>query len=335
MISISGGGGQVLRTALALSMLTKQPFKITNIRENRPKPGLMPQHLACVRSAQEMCKAKTDAQQGQTELTFIPEEYKAKNYNIDIKTAGSITLLCQTVLLPAIFSEKAHTITIQGGTDVNWSMPYDYFANVIIPQYRRFANIDCTLEKRGYYPKGGGIIKLRIKPRMRLDEVTQSIKIIEQGKLQNIKGIAHASKELQQQEVAEKLALSAKQILNVNVDARYYDSLSTGSGITLWAIFSLIQDDIDIRNPIVIGVDRLTERSPEATGTEAAKKLKELIDEGIPVDEHLADNLIPLMGICEGKIKTSRITDHIIDNIRVTEAFMNKKIEIKNNTIIS
>ncbi len=353
MIHLDGskGGGQMVRTALALSTLTGKPFKITNIRKTKQNPGLKAQHVHCVKALKELCKAKADGVQiGSRELLYIPGKINAKNITIDIGTAGSITLLLQAILLPCMFAQKTHTLTIIGGTDTKWSMPIDYFTNVLIPQYKRAAGIEVKLMKRGYYPKGGGQVKITIKPEIIRNEFDsfeafqlalkhKAFKIIKQGQLISIKGISHASKELADREVAERQAHAAKQSLtqlNVPVEIRteYAKTLSKGSGITLWAIFSENKEEIDINNPIIIGSDSLGEpgKPAEQVGQEAAKKLLEEIH--APIDSHMADNIIPLIALCKpSTIKTTKITEHTQINMEVVEAFLGKTFKKENNTI--
>lgn len=344
------GGGQIVRTALALSSLTGQPFRITNIRSARKDPGLKAQHVQCVKALQKLCNAKADgAELGSKELLFVPGKIEARNLTIDIGTAGSITLLMQAVLLPCMFANKTHKLTIIGGTDTEWSMPIDYFANVLVPQYRRVCGLEVKVLKRGYYPKGGGQIELTIKPIVKRNEFdtfedfTAALKHkafkIEQGKLVCVKGTSHASKTLENAKVADRQANAAKQALTLDVPmeitTEYSETLSTGSGITLWAIFAK-NDDIDNENPIRIGTDALGEpgKPAEKVGTEAAEKLLKEIN--APVDSHLADNLIPLMAMCKpSKIKTTQITLHARTNIWVVEQFLGKTFEIKENTITS
>ncbi len=347
------GGGQIVRTALALSSLTGEPFRVTNIRSGRKDPGLKAQHVHCVKALQQLCSAKADgAEIGSRELLYVPGKIAAKNLTIDIGTAGSITLLLQAVLLPCMFAQKTHTLTLIGGTDTAWSMPVDYFTNVLLPQYRRFCGLEVKLLKRGYYPKGGGRIELTIKPEIKRNEFDtfkafqatlqqKAFSLTEQGKLISIKGVSHASQNLAPAQVAERQANAAKQelvSLGVPVDIRteYADTLSAGSGITLWAIFSKSTEDIDAENPIRLGADALGEpgKPAEKVGTEAARKLLEEIKSGAPVDSHLADNLIPLMALCRpSTIAASRITTHARTNMDVVEAFLGKLFAIKNNSI--
>jgi len=355
MIYLDGsqGGGQMLRSALALSTLSGTPFRMHNIRKSRPSPGLKPQHLACIKALSKLCDSKSDGNaQGSDELLYVPGTIQARNITLDIGTAGSITLLLQSLLLPCLFAPRPLTLNITGGTDVAWSMPIDYFTEVVIPQYRRVADIDVQLLKRGYYPKGGGRVKLRIKPdiiRNEFDDFAPFLLALKhkrftlkhKGHVISIHGISHASADLATQRVAERQAFAAKQKLKhlgvpMRVDLRYSQTLSTGSGITLWAICSLNKNDLDPSNPIRIGADALgRERKPsEEVGEEAADKLLRELVSGAPIDSHLADNLIPLIGLCRPSvISTTQITDHVRTNIAAAQAFLGDIYQIKEQTI--
>ncbi len=353
MIILDGkeGGGQILRTALALSTLTGNPFKITNIRAKRANPGLRPQHYTSIKALQELTNAQTDAQLNSKELMFIPKKYKAQNKTIDIGTAGSTTLLLQSILLPAMFSTKTHTLTIKGGTDTKWSIPADFFKNVLLPQYNRVSSIDLKLIKRGYYPKGRGEIRLKIQPKFKNKNFEtlwkelqkNNFDLTEQGKLIVIKGISHASKNLIERQVAERQATAAKQALRIlekpiEIRTEYQETLSTGSGITLWAVFSKQEDEIDQKNPTIIGADELGEprKTAEQIGLTAANKLIKTIQSKAGTDEHTADNLIPLMALCKpSKIKVPKITEHIRTNIKTTEKFLQTRFKIQEKIISS
>ncbi|RLE39189.1 RNA 3'-phosphate cyclase [Candidatus Woesearchaeota archaeon] len=353
MIELDGsygeGGGSIVRQALALSTLTRKPFRVTDIRRGRCKSGLKAQHLHCVKALQELCGAKVKGVNlGSHEIIYIPEKIKAKTLNIDVGTAGSITLLMQSLLLPCIFANRVITIRIKGGTDTRWSMPIDYFKEVLLPQLNRFAEIDCRLEKRGYYPMGGGKVTLKIKPKVSVGDFSEFkeflgrihdkhfvIKLVKQGQLIQIKGVSHAAKILEKADVADRQARAAKMELNklnapIKIRKEYADVLCAGSGITLWAVFSLQDDEIDLNNPIRIGADALGERGKpaEKVGTEAGKRLIEEISSGAPVDKHLADNLIPILALVGGRMKVSEISDHTRTNIYVVEKFLDVKFKI-------
>jgi len=228
----------------------------------------------------------------------------------------------------------------------------DYFINVLAPQLRRFAQIEVKLLKRGYYPKGGGEVHVTIKPEILRNEFDdfasfqralqhKSFSLAEKGELVSIKGISHASKDLAEKEVAERQALAAETILKqhnvpLDISVQYADTLSTGSGITLWAIYSPTTEDIDVMNPTRLGADALGERGKpaETVGEEAANKLMKEMDGNAPVDSHLADNLIPLIGLCRpSSIKVVELTEHTRINMKAVEAFLGKIFKEQGNTI--
>jgi len=349
------GGGAILRQALALSMLTGKAFKIVNIRKGRCNPGLAAQHLACVEAAMNLCNAEVVGRYaGSTEVQFTPGKFKGGHHNINIGTAGSITLLLQSLILPSIFCGKKVSFHIKGGTDVKWSQPFDYFNSVFLPQTRRYADIEANLFKRGYYPKGGGEIKIVINGKYNSPTKAPAILLLEQKKLLQIRGISHASADLENAKVAERQSSSAKLYLEklnapFSFNHQYYNSMSTGSGITLWAVFG--DEEIDLKNPVVLGADGLGDRGKktasdklagsenqgflkaEDVGKEAAEILLKEINSGAAVDKHLADQLIPFMALSGGIIKTSEVTEHVKSNIYVAEKFLDAKFTIKENVI--
>lgn len=363
MIKINGayleGGGAIVRVALALSTITQKPFEVYDIRKGRKDSGLKSQHLYCVKSLKELCNAVAEGDElSSTNLKYYPKKIISKNLNIDIETAGSITLLLQALLPPAMFTSKPITITISGGTDTKWSMPSDYFNNVLLPQLQRFAKIEAKLLKRGYYPKGNGKVEIKISPKFKLndfenfDEFHNHLKqninpynLIGQHHLIQIKGISHASRNLEQSRVAERQAHSAQSILGkkfsvpIKISSEYQDTLSIGSGITLWAIFSKNKEDIDENNSIRLGADSLGEQGKRAemVGEEAAKNLINEIESKSPVDSHLADQILPFMALIgNSKIKVSEITNHCKTNIYAVQQFLGEIFKVdENERIIS
>lgn len=360
MIEIDGSwgeaGGQIVRTALALSTITQKPFSVNNIRKGRCDTGLKNQHLYCVKALQELCNADAEgAKLGSEHLQYKPKKIEGKTINIDIKTAGSITLLLQALLLPCFFANKKVSLRINGGTDVKWSMPFDYFNNILVPQLKKYAELDVKLIKRGYYPKGNGLVEIKINPEYKLNKSgfeefhsclrneKKEIDLLNQHNLVHIKGISHASSELQKADVAERQAKAAKVILtkfkcNLDIRIEYCNTSSTGSGITLWAIFSDDPEEINLVNPIRIGSDSLGEKGKKAeiVGREAAERLINEINHKAPVDSYLSDNLIPWMALFGGKIKVAEITNHALTNVYVTEKFLGKIFDVnKEENIIS
>ncbi len=160
------GGGQIIRSAITLSCITKRPIHLENIRKNRKVPGLRPQHLTSIKILQKVANAKVvGAEIGSTELKFIPGNIKNLELVEDVGTAGSISLILQVLIPVVAISQKKLSLTIKGGTDVLWSPSIDYTRYVLRDAFSRMG-IEFSLElcKRGYYPKGGGEINLHVNP---------------------------------------------------------------------------------------------------------------------------------------------------------------------------
>jgi len=347
MIHIDGsymeGGGQIVRTALALSALTGKPFKIDKIRHNRPKPGLKPQHLSCIAVLKQLTNAQVyGAQLGSVSVEFFPGKIKVATLCIDIGTAGSITLLLQSLLLPCIFADDPIRLKIKGGTDTKWSIPIDYFSNVILPFFNELASIEIKNMRRGFYPKGQGFVDLSVSPRYHLNDFTNLEELIAYlfntvsrihltGKPAQIRieGISCASGQLKGAGVAERQAEGAAKRIGsrfaFKIDSKYQDTVSPGTVITLWTVSK--------EGQACVGADALGERGvrAEKIGAMAARKLLKVLDSDAAVDHHLADNLIPLLALVGGTIKTNKITGHIRSNIYVCEQFLDVAFSIDEN----
>jgi RNA 3'-phosphate cyclase len=352
MITIDGseGGGQILRTALALSIITQRPFKAVNIRASRPKAGLKAQHLTCINALKDFSKAKADgAFLGSKELLFIPGIFKGQNKEINIGTAGSITLLLQSILLPAFFAKQKSKLTIIGGSDVQWSPSMDYLKEILLPQLNRLGKTEVLIQKRGFYPKGQAKVIVTINPKYKLEgeevvtevrKLAKEVKLKEQGNLVLIRGVSYSSKELEERKVAERQTRGADLALSklkcpIKIRQEYCSTESIGSGITLWAMFTQNKEELDLNNPIRIGSDILGEKNirAEDLGRKTAERLVEEINSGCPVDRFLGDMIIPLIGILGGSFRTSRITNHTKTNIKVVEQFLNVEFKINENLI--
>lgn len=347
-----------MRTALAFSSLLLQPFEIINIRKGRPNPGLQPQHLACIKALEEFCNASSEgAELNSTTVRFFPGKPQSKTLSVDIGTAGSVTLLLQALLLPALFAPGKVRLKLTGGTNVSHSQPAEYFSSVFLPQLVSFGKIGFSLLQRGYFPKGSGKVELEIKPFFSIADYDTfadfhkslqqqqniGINMGERGKLLKITGVSHASADLRAAEVAERQAMAAKisvlqQLQQIGlacpviVQTEYSNSLSTGSGISLFAHFAAVgKDEPDQTHPVILGSDSLGERSKKAevVGQEAAAGLIKEISSGACLDHYMADQLIPFMAIAgNSKILTSEVTNHCLTNIFVVEQFFGKRFEV-------
>lgn len=343
MIYIDGsegeGGGQMIRTALALSALTGLSFEATNIRAGRSKPGLKAQHLTAINALKQICNAQTnDIDLGSEKLRFIPNKIKGGKYEIDIGTAGSISLLLQALLVPCLFAPKKTTLTIKGGTCGLYQAPVEYTHHVLLPYLQRFGKLDLRILKRGYYPKGGGEVEVSIAPATASTPVP--ITFNKDSQLLKINGIAHASTDLAEAQVAERAAKAAKTILRkgnipIIIQTEYQRTLSPGAGITLWATFSKPGAN-DLLNPIYVGADGLGEKGvrAESLGESTARALLNTINQGPVADPYLVDQLIPFMGLLPGsKIIAQEITGHTTSNIAIVERFLPVKFNIDGSTI--
>ncbi|MEQ8169118.1 MAG: RNA 3'-terminal phosphate cyclase [Candidatus Eremiobacterota bacterium] len=337
MISIDGsfceGGGQIVRNALALSTITGRAFEITDIRKGRNKPGLKAQHVHAVKALKELCNAKVKGDsEGSLYLSYNPSVIKGKDLNVSIGTAGSITLLLQALVLPCLYSDKTMFITLRGGTDVKWAMPFDYFKEVYLPYLNMYGSVKIHAVKRGYYPKGGGELTLEIVPygKSEFRNRVPPFDVTDRGEMITIKGFVNSSSELEVKSVGHRIAESAFNVLKDNgykasIDVQYSRTMSAGCGIVLWAQFKN-----DSSWPVITGADKLGERgvSSEEIGKKAARKLLERIRCNAPVDEHLADNLIILLALTGGKIKVEKISNHTRSAIYVAEKFLGKIFDV-------
>lgn len=327
--SFGEGGGAILRQSLGLSLLTGKPFLLKDIRKGRPKPGLSFQHLHALNAAHQVCNAEVVGNHlGSTEVSFSPGPLKDVDLRVDIGTAGSVTLLLQTFLLPAFFSAKRFRLRVRGGTDVAWSIPVDYFRYVLLPHLRMFGDVDFKVLRRGYYPKGGGEVDCKFKGFFPLAKGAPRISLLDQGELFKIGGLSHASSDLQPSRVADRQAQEAFVLLSqlrkkIDIQVSYGASDSYGSGLTLWAACGG-PEGLDFRNPVILGSSCLGEKhlKAEKVGELAVASLKDVLSSHAAVDEYLADQLLPFLALVGGKFRTNRITDHLRSNIYVLEQFL-------------
>lgn len=334
MIEIDGaeltGGGQIIRTALALSAHTNIPFKIINIRAGRPRPGLMAQHLSAVTMMRELCNADvTGMRLGSEELTFVPHGFTPKPLDVHIGTAGAVTLLVQALTLPAMHHKKT-TYTMHGGTDVRWAPPIDYLRYVIAPMLAHFGECKIELKRRGYYPKGAGQMTATLGQRKSVGPLT----LIERGKLESITVVCNASQQLLDRQVCEDMERTIRFLLsdlNVPLTFRneYANTLDPQFGVTCYATHSLGEPRI------LIGADILGDAvsGPQEAAEKVCALLKERLASEGAMDEHLADHLIPFIGIHGGEITVTRISNHIRANIAVTEQFTKSRFTVYGNHI--
>lgn len=318
MLTIDGamgeGGGQVLRTSLALSLVTGQSLRMTGIRARRVRPGLMRQHLAAVHAAQQIGEAEvTDDRIGSRNLTFIPRALRAGDYRFAIGTAGSTTLVLQTVLPALLLAPGPSTVLLEGGTHNPNAPPFDFLQKAFLPLLERMGpRISAVLERYGFYPAGGGRVRVTVVP-ARL----APLDLRERGSVRACRarsvvarlprGIAHRelaaigqrlgweADRLQAEEVSD--ASGPGNVLTVEIESAHVTEVFTGFGER--------------------GVP--AERVAEGVANEVSHYLAA----GVPVGAHLADQLlVPLALAGAGRFKTLAPSLHTRTNIEVIQRFV-------------
>jgi RNA 3'-terminal phosphate cyclase (ATP) len=320
MIEIDGsfgeGGGQIVRTAVALSAVTGKPVHIRKIRQGRPKPGLAAQHACALAALADLCDARTSGiAPGSSEISFSPGRIRGGRHRVEIGTAGSITLLMQCLLPALLRADAPATLEVQGGTDVQWAPTVDYFAHVFLPALTSFGvNVGLELRQRGYYPRGQGSVLLKVEPAEL--KAAHFVK----NEADSVRGISHCSN--LPEHVAARQADSAEQALagagySARIDREALRLPSMGSGITLWSGFK--------------GASSLGERGlpAEKVGRRAAEEMIIELSSAASVDLHLADQLIVYLAQAGGSCSVREVSLHTKTNIWTVGQILDARMEIR------
>lgn len=303
--SFGEGGGQIVRTAVTLSCILKRPIKIKNIRKGRSKPGLKPQHLAILKILKKICDANSgNVKIGSTDLQFIPNEMKSFELTEDVGTAGSMSLISQ-VLIPAVaISKKNLKIKIKGGTNVSWSPTIDYTKVILKELYARMGiKFSLNISKRGYYPRGGGVIELEIFPTKKINPIN-----LKNKKTKNVEIFCSFSRipldliNEQIRKIKEKLIENNFQVQS---EIREEPALDSGG--------SLLISSID--SDSIIGVDSLFNKKTK----QFEVILEEFIQNNSSVDANLADMLVLPASLAKGMtiFRVKKISKHLETNLFV------------------
>jgi RNA 3'-terminal phosphate cyclase (ATP) len=329
LIDIDGsygeGGGQILRSAIAASSITGRGVRIVNIRKSRPRPGLGVQHIKSLELAAQITGAAVEGIfPGSTSITYVPGEVRGGSYVVHLGTAGSISLVLQSVAPIAAFASAPVLLEVTGGTDVRWSPTIDYFRHVTLPALRLFGlRGEVQVLSRGYYPVGGGHVVARIEP-----SSLKGIDVSVPGP-HLVRGVSASSR--LPAHVARRQADAARRYLEgmsievgeIEIDLR--NGRSQGSSITLFSG--------------LLGGSALGERGvpAEKVGIEAASITANEIESGAAVDPFLCDQLVTFMALSKGPsvITTGSVTSHAVTNMWIMEKMTGRSFTVEKNKVIS
>jgi RNA 3'-terminal phosphate cyclase (ATP) len=331
MLVIDGGlgegGGQILRTCLALSLLTGKEFTLMDIRQGRKKPGLRAQHLNAVRLAEKIGNARVEGGEfGSTRLVFSPRPVETGKFACDIGTAGSTSLILQTVYLPLSFGEGPSKLSISGGTHVPFAPTFDYLKLHWMAYMKRIGfPLMLNLEQAGFYPEGGGQIQVIVNPIKELSGFT----ILRRGSLKQISGIsavANLDRRIAVRQRDQIMQLLGKKYPLNDIRIRNLPSHHKGTTICLVCQFEHSQ----------CCYTSLGEpgKPAEIVAQEVCDKIESFLSTQAVMDEHLSDQLLLPLSIAgvDSHFTTVKITDHLRTNADVIKLFVDRKIDIVGTT---
>jgi RNA 3'-terminal phosphate cyclase (ATP) len=335
MILIDGaqgeGGGQVLRAALTFSILSGEGIHLTNVRANRRNPGLAPQHLAGVLAAAKICSAEAHGTYvGSTEVAFTPGGLAIPGeYRFDVSklagqgSAGSVTLLLQTILLPLALAAGSSRLTLRGGTHVAWSPPVHYLEWALFPALRRLGvEAEIELKTWGWYPEGGGEAEVTIRGGARPAGQT----LVERGELLSLRGVAVASNLPSHipQRIGGRVNNRLREAgLPARVEPLRLTGPSSGAGVFLGVDYEGVS----------VAFDALGRRGKpsEEVANEAADALIAYHEQDRPLDTHLPDQLLSFLAVAEGdsEVQVQAVSRHLLTIADVIGHFADRPIHIE------
>jgi len=332
MLKIDGnygeGGGQILRTALALSMVLQKPIEIFNIRKGRKNPGLAPQHLTAVNACAKISDAIVEGNKLKSEeLKFSPQKVKPGEYLFNVAeergSAGSAALVLQSLLLPLSLAGQSSKITILGGTHVPFAPSITYYQEILFPILEKLGlNLKSEIKKWGFYPKGGGEMICEIAPASEI----KNLNLLKRGELKKISGIsAVANLPLSIAERQKNSALKHLQEKNLTAEIEMVPAFSFGQGT-----FFFLKAEFE---NCVAGFSSLGEigKRAEKVGEETVLQLIEYLATDSCLEQHLADQLVPFLALAkaDSTFSVSKISKHLLTNIWVVKQFLDIEIKVE------
>jgi len=324
MITIDGssgeGGGQILRTSLALSLVTGKPFRIERIRAGRDNPGLQRQHLTAVRAAAEVGQAKVEGMALKSRrLSFAPGGVRPGEYRFDVGTAGSVTLVLQTVLPALMLAGGPSQLVLEGGTHNLYAPPFDFLQRAFLPLVARLGpRVEATLGCAGFYPVGGGQMTVRIEPR----SGTGPLELIERGAI--VRRAVRAVLSRLPRHVAQREIATALAELDWPEDCASIEEVgSAGPGNAL--ILEVASREVC---EVFTGFGRRGVPA-ETVAAGAAREALGYLAADVPVGPHLADQLLlPMALLGGGRFRTLAPTPHTLTNIATLEQFLETRVDV-------
>jgi RNA 3'-terminal phosphate cyclase (ATP) len=324
MLTIDGssgeGGGQILRTSLALSMVTRKPFRIEKIRAARPKPGLLRQHLTAVKAAASISSATVaGAELGAGAITFTPGSVIPGEYAFAIGTAGSATLVLQTVLPALLTATSPSRLVLEGGTHNPMAPPFDFLVKSFLPLINRMGpTVRAQLERPGFYPAGGGRFNVNITPGSRW----QPLGMLERGSIRSIKAraiVANLPRSIAEHEV--KLVGRLLSLPDCALLVEEIRSLGPGNAVA-------VEIETEHHTEVFTAFGEMNVRA-EGVASKLAQEARGYIASEVPIGKYLADQLlIPMALAGSGRFRTGPLSRHTTTNLEVIRQFLEVHIEL-------
>lgn len=325
MLTIDGsqgeGGGQIVRSALALACVTRTPVKIVRLRAGREKPGLQRQHLAAVKAASEISRARCEgAAIGSTELTFEPGEIVPGDYRFAIGSAGSATLVLQTVLPALLAARGPSTVEVEGGTHNPLAPPFPFLERAWLPLLQKLGGqVTLELDRPGFFPRGGGLIRARVAPSQ-----LGRLELLERGDVRTRRVVASVA--ALPLAIAEREVASALKALDWPRDTgevlELDDAFGPGNVVT-------VEVGCEHATEVFTGFGEKAVRAEEVA-RRAATEARVWLESGVPVGEHLADQLLLLLALGQGgRFRTLPPTLHSSTHAEILKLFLPVQVDFE------